>query len=341
MSTDTQFGPDGWAVEVTAPARLSFTLINLDGESLRRNGIAALAVRKPGITARVTPAGEIEVAGTEEETTRDLVKGLTKLRELWQGPGAHVEVTRPLPQHSGFGSKTSSLLAIGHAYSVLCGRTTDLRELSGLLGRGRTSGASTGLAAGGGFLVDGGHRNPPEFYSAPEQFLRPSRFAQSVPPPKPVVRLPFPEWPILILLTNGRHLGGTEELAWFQSVTPIPPAEAARTAQLVFMGLAPAIAEHDYDGFCDAVNEITFRSHFKREQIRFQGQEMIDLLDEGGTEKSVDAIALSVTGPACFAFTRDPAAATRWAENLKERGLVRDFWFTNACNTGITTSFVP
>jgi beta-ribofuranosylaminobenzene 5'-phosphate synthase len=300
-------------------------------------------VQRPGITARahLVDRDTIRVVGTVQETTDDLAAGLRTLRERWDGPGALIEVVRPLPQHSGFGSKTTSLLAVGYAYGMLCGRRADLRKLSALLGRGRTSGASTGLAAHGGFLVDGGHRNPPEFYSAPREYLRPSRFAAAVDPPTPIVRLPFPEWPVLILMSNGRHLGGAEELAWFQSVTPIPPVEAARTAQLVFLGLAPAIAEHDYDGFCAAVDEITFSSYFKREQIRFQGTEMIDLLDEGRAEKSVDAIALSVTGPACFAFTRDPAAATRWAEGLRERRLVRDFWFTNADNTGITTTFVP
>ena len=257
------------------------------------------------------------------------------------GPEAAVDVSTPLPQHTGFGSKTSSLLAIGAAYARVCGRQPDLRELAALLGRGRTSGASTGLARHGGFLVDGGHRNPPEFYSEPGSFLRPSRFAQPVPPPRPVVTLPFPEWPILVLLTNGRHLGGTEELNWFRSVTPIPAAEAARTAQLVFLGLAPAVAEHDYAGFCAAMNEITFRSHFKREQIRVQGEQLTQFLTDASHQPGIDAIALSVTGPACFAMTDRPELARAWAQGLQDTGVISDFWFTNANNTGLATAIVP
>lgn len=330
------------AVQVRAPARLSFTLINLDGKSLRRNGIAALAVHRPGLTAtvRVTD-GPRQVIGTDDETTREVAAAIGTLRQLWDGPEAVVEVTKALPQHSGFGSKTSTLLGIGTGYAQLCGRQPDLSSLATALGRGRTSGASTGLARHGGFLVDGGHRNPPEFYAQPGQFLRPSRFAQPVPPPAPVVTLPFPDWPILILLTHGRHLGGTEELSWFRSVTPIPAAEAARTAQLVFMGLAPAVAERDYVGFCAAVNEITFRSRFKQEQIKFQGSEMVEFLERGRRQPGIDAIALSVTGPACFAFSREPDRARQWAQGLRDDGAIKDFWFTNANNNGLDTAIVP
>ncbi|WP_229400821.1 beta-ribofuranosylaminobenzene 5'-phosphate synthase family protein [Micromonospora okii] len=333
----------GHTVQVSGPARLSFTLINLDAASLRRNGIAAMAVRRPGLTVRVRPSddGTSRVLGVEPETTADLAAALATLEKLWEGPPATVTVSRPLPQHCGFGSKTVSLLAVGRAYGALCGQEPALPQLSELLGRGRTSGASTGLAEFGGFLVDGGHRNPADFAASPATYLRPSRFAQPVPVPKPVVRLPFPPWPVLVLMTNGRHLGGAEELAWFQRVTPIPQEQAQRTAQLVFMGLAPAVAERDYDAFCDAVNEITFTGHFKREQIAFQGRAVEDVLTAGRASTAIDAIALSVTGPACFAFTRAPEAAREWAQSLVRRGLLRDFWFTNADNRGLTLDYVP
>jgi beta-ribofuranosylaminobenzene 5'-phosphate synthase len=327
------------ALRVSAPARLSFTLISLDGTSMRRNGIAAMAVDRPGLTAEIRAADSVtRVTGTAEETARELTTALGTLQRLWDGPPVQVTVTEPLPQHSGFGSKTNTLLAVGHAYGRLCGLEPELRELSQTLGRGRTSGASTGLAEFGGFLVDGGHRNPPDFSETPHTYLRPSRFAQQVAPPQPVVRLDFPDWPVLVMLTHGRHLGGKEELDWFQSVTPIPPEESWRTSHLVFMGLAPAVLEQDFDAFCAAVNEITFTGYFKQAQIGFQGDAVTSVLESGRAEHSVDAIALSVTGPACFAFSRRPEAAALWAEDLRRRGLIRDFWFTKANNDGICTT---
>lgn len=327
-------------VRVSAPARLSFTLISLDGTSMRRNGIAAMAVDRPGLTAEVRAAadGTTRVTGVAEETARELTTALGTLRQRWGGPPAEVTVTEPLPQHSGFGSKTSTLLAVGRAYGNLCGREPELRDLARILGRGRTSGASTGLAEHGGFLVDGGHVNPPEFAEDPHAYLRPSRYAQDVPPPKPVVRLDFPDWPVLVMITHGRHLGGQEELSWFQRVTPIPPEESWRTSHLVFMGLAPAVLERDFDAFCAAVDAITFTGHFKQAQIAFQGETVTRVLDEGRAEPSIGAIALSVTGPACFAFPHDTEAAASWAKDLQHRGLVRDFWFTTADNDGLRTT---
>ncbi|MFG2822883.1 beta-ribofuranosylaminobenzene 5'-phosphate synthase family protein [Kitasatospora sp. NPDC048365] len=330
----------GRAVHVSAPARLSFTLISLDASSQRRNGIAAMAVDRPGLSAEVREAtdGIVAVTGTAEETAREVSAALETLRKLWDGPPARVDVLEALPQHSGFGSKTSTLVAVGAAYGRLCGVEPDLRELARTLGRGRTSGASTGLAAYGGFLVDGGHVNPPDFADEPRKYLRPSRFAQQEAPPRPVVRLDFPDWPVLVLLTHGRHLGGQQELDWFHSVTPIPAEESWRTSHLVFMGLAPAVLEQDFDAFCAAVNEITFTGHFKQAQIAFQGEAVAGVLAAGRAAPSVDAIALSVTGPACFAFTRRPQAAERWAWDLKRRGAIRDFWFTRANNHGLTTT---
>jgi len=104
------------------------------------------------------------------------------------------------------------------------------------------------------------------------------------------------------------------------------------------MGLAPAVLEQDFDAFCAAVNEITFTGYFKQAQIGFQGDAVTSVLESGRAEHSVDAIALSVTGPACFAFSRRPEAAALWAEDLRRRGLIRDFWFTKANNDGICTT---
>ncbi|MFL6163796.1 MAG: beta-ribofuranosylaminobenzene 5'-phosphate synthase family protein [Jatrophihabitantaceae bacterium] len=334
---------DGWAVRVTAPARLSFTLISLDASSMRRNGIAAMAVDKPSVTVevRVIDGADCEIIGAAEETAVDLAHAMKLLQQQWSGPPARVEVLQSLPEHSGFGSKTTTLLAVGYAYALLCGRKPDLRGLAELLNRGRTSGASTGLAEFGGFLVDGGHRNKSEFRSAPRSYLLPSRFAQPAPPPVPVIRLDFPAWPVLVLVTPGRHLGGTAELDWFRSVTPIPPEESWRTSHLVLMGLAPAVAEADYEAFCAALNEITFTSYFKRAQIAVQGPGLTTLLETARDSSVIDAIGLSVTGPACFAFSREPARAARWAEQLRSGGQLESYWFTNANNRGLNVSLVP
>ncbi|MBF6063763.1 beta-ribofuranosylaminobenzene 5'-phosphate synthase [Nocardia terpenica] len=332
----------GSAVRVSSPARISFTLISLDAQSRRRNGIASIGVERPGATVTAAVAsGPTTITGVEGEHHAALTAAADTLRTLWDGPPVHLDIDAALPAHSGFGSKTTTLIAAGYAYGLLCDRTPDIRWLSATLGRGRTSGASTGLAEHGGFLVDCGHPNPPDFADEPRKYLRPSHFATAVEPPTPLVKLDFPDWPILILLANGRHIGGAEELEWFTTTMPIPPAESWRTSHLVFMGLAPAVAERDYDTFCSVVDELTFTGYFKRAQIELQGREMVDLLDEGRAQPSIDAIAMSSHGPTCFAFTRDPEAAAHWAEGLRERGLIRDHWFTTVRNSGLAADWLP
>lgn len=83
----------------------------------------------------------------------------------------------------------------------------------------------------------------------PERFHRqalPSRFAVTTRKPPPLVRLPFPAWPILVIVGKGLELHGKPELEWFRRTLPIPYEAVCRTSHLLLMNLAPAIAEADW-----------------------------------------------------------------------------------------------
>lgn len=335
----------GWGMSVRAAARLSFTLIDLNGSTGRRNGMASLSLRDPALRATVWPAettdGEIVVSG-ETEFGEEIRALLRSLREACDGPAAHCRIDQALPAHHGFGSKTTTLLAVGKAYAALCERPVDTAEIARLCGRGGTSGASVNLIDRGGFLVDGGHANPEDFAEDPHRYLLPSRFAGAATRKPPVlVNLEFPAWPILVIITEGLELHGKPELDWFRATLPIPYEEACRTAHLVLMNLAPAIAEADYPAFCRALDRLTFETHYKQEQVVIQPPGVKRLLYEARDRPDVDAIGMSVTGPMCFAFTRDPASATAWLAQLRAEGIVRDFFFTTAQNHGAQLSGVP
>jgi beta-ribofuranosylaminobenzene 5'-phosphate synthase len=189
------------------------------------------------------------------------------------------------------------------------------------------------LIDSGGFLVDGGHANPDDFADDPHRYLLPSRFAGAARrKPPPLINLPFPPWPILVIIGAGVKLHGEQELDWFRQTLPIPYEETCRTAHLILMNLAPAIAEGDYLAFCRALNRLTFDTYYKQEQIRIQPEGIKRLLAQGREGTAVDAIGISVTGPMCFAFTRRPTVATRWLAGLREEGIVTDYWFTTAQN---------
>lgn len=338
------FGDGGWGVRVTAAARLSFTLIDLDGSTGRRNGMASLSLRDPAARVELSPTArdEHEIAGADTGHSQEIADLLAVLRKRWNAPAVRCVVQSALPAHNGFGSKTTTLLAVGRAYATLAGQPVETAELARICGRAGTSGASVNLIDRGGFLVDGGHANPPDFTEDPHRYLLPSRFAgAAVRTPPPLVSCPFPPWPILVIIGAGVELHGKPELDWFRRTLPIPYAEACRTAHLVLMNLAPAVAEADYPAFCRALDRLTFETHYKQEQVLTQSEQVKRLLAEGREHPDIDTIGMSVTGPMCFAFTRNPAGALRWISALREEGAVTDFWFTTAQNHPAVVSGFP
>jgi beta-ribofuranosylaminobenzene 5'-phosphate synthase len=333
-----------WGIRIRAAARLSFSLIDLNGETGRRNGMASLSLREPAFQAALERAEgkETVVGGEHTHHEDDIRRLLADLRNRWAGPPVRCLIDRALPAHHGFGSKTTTVLAVGKAYAALCGRGISTGELARLCRRGGTSGAGVNLIDRGGFLVDGGHPNPPDFAADPHRYLLPSRFARPVDRiPPPLISLPFPPWPILVIVGAGVELHGKPELDWFRATLPIPFSAACEAAHLMLMNLAPAVAENDYPAFCRALNRLTSRMHYKREQIAIQPDGVKRLIAEGLDRADVDAIGLSVTGPMCFAFTRRSVSVTEWLDGLKEEGAVRDFWFTTAQNHPATIEATP
>jgi beta-ribofuranosylaminobenzene 5'-phosphate synthase len=339
----TPFGEGGWGVRVTAASRLSFTLIDLNGETGRRNGMASLSLKAPSFQALLRPAKHLSLE-TEEHAVHHvsaIQTFLQTLQQRWAGPPVQVSIQRGLPANAGFGSKTTTLMALGKAYAVLCGKEADTGELARIAGRGGTSGASVNLIERGGFLVDGGHANPDDFDADPRRYLMPSRFAGVYKIPPVLINLPFPPWPILAIMSGERGLYGKAELEWFHRVVPIPAAEARRTAHLILMNLAPAVAEADYRAFCRAVNELTHETYYKQQQIAAQSKDVQTLIHDAARRSDVDAFGMSSMGPMCYAFTRQPKSVVAWLEELQMAGRVHSFWFTNAQNHPAVIESVP
>lgn len=332
-----------WGIRVTAASRLSFTMIDMNGETGRRNGVASLALREPSFEAIIEPASNFAlVTDAYSDSHRPAIESfLAKLANHLDEKPVKVTVRHGLPPNSGFGSKTTTLMALGKAYAALYERNVTSDEIARLAGRGGTSGASVNLIDCGGFLVDGGHKNPPDFQEDPQKHLVPSRFAQATKRPPVLINLKFPPWPILIIMPAGVNTEGQTELNWFRQTVPIPADEARRTAHTVFMNLAPAIAEQDYDLFCRAVNRITFASYFKRKQIQSQGSQVQALVSDAAKQSYIDAFGMSSMGPMCFAFTRQPELATTWLQEKMLAGTVGSFWFTSAQNGPIVIEGIP
>jgi beta-ribofuranosylaminobenzene 5'-phosphate synthase len=327
---------------VSSAARLSFTLIDLNGETGRKNGMASLAVVKPGLRVLATEARSLRIVSDDNSREHsDTIKAfLQRFRRVLKGQPAKIVIENGLPPHSGFGSKTTTLLCIGKAYAALNGRTVPTEEIAFHAGRAGTSGGSVNLTDRGGFIVDGGHQVAADFADDPKRYLVPSRFAGAGRKPPLLISAPFPSWPILMIMPAGEHIHGQPEADFFRTTLPIPLAEARKTAHVVFMNLAPAIMEGDYGAFCAAFNRITFDTYFKQKQIEIQNANLHRVLGEA-RRNGIDAIGMSSMGPGCFSFTRNPARAVGWLKELQGEGTVTDFWFTHAGNQPAVVERIP
>ena len=323
-----------WGIQIKAASRLSFTLIDLNGESGRRNGMASLSLADPYFQASAFPNDitYLELDKNSSLYRSDIENFLRKLQKDLDLPPVYIKVNKGLPIHSGFGSKTTTLLALGKIYTKLYNVNTSTERLAQLGKRGRTSGASVNLIDRGGFLVDGGHSNPVDFNDNPYKYLRPSHHAQNSHKPPVLINLKFPDWPILIIITNGIKLSGDNELNWFKTNFPMPREEAQKTAHHILMNLSTAIAEENYPNFCKALNSITYEHYSKKRQIDIQPKEVQNMFKEAKTREDIDAIALSVTGPMCFAFTQKPNESVKWCQKLQKEGVIKKFWFSYAQN---------
>jgi beta-ribofuranosylaminobenzene 5'-phosphate synthase len=323
-----------FGLRIVAASRLSFTLIDLNGETGRRNGMASLALGHPSFQAVARPGEQFSLKTDANSAVHvdAIERFLHAVSDELDLPPVAIEIERGLPAHHGFGSKTTTLLAIGKVAAAVFGRSVTTERLAQLAGRAGTSGASVNLIDRGGYLVDGGHLNPDDFDVDPQKYLLPSRYAGAARKPPPLISLAFPPWPILCMITQGLELSGKPELDWFRQTLPIPAEAARATAHHVLMNLSTAVAEADYSSFCRALNMLTYEHHYKQEQIAIQPPAVRELFDTCRRKPEIDAVCISVTGPMCYAFTRDAARALAWCAELKDAGVLRDYFFTNAQN---------
>ena len=342
LDRDALESSNGWTVQVVSAARLSFTLIDLNGETGRKNGMASLAVSAPEFRVRATYSKSTSVIADKNsrEYTNIIEQFVLRLQQALDGGPAKIEIESGLPQHSGFGSKTTTLLSVGKAYAALNERILPTEEIAFYADRAGTSGGSVNLTDRGGFIVDGGHRVASDFAKDPKRYLVPSRFAGAGRKPPVLVSASFPSWPILMIMPAGEHVHGQPEADFFRRTLPIPLVEARKTAHVVCMNLAPAILECDYIGFCEAFNRITFDTYFKQLQIQNQNAAVQTVLNEA-SRNGIDAIGMSSMGPGCFSFTRTPSKAVGWLKELQRNGIVADYWFTHAANHAAQVERIP
>jgi beta-ribofuranosylaminobenzene 5'-phosphate synthase len=316
----------GNLVTIRTPARLHFALIDLNGSLGRIDGSIGLAINDPHFEIIAEPADQIQIESIQyEERARAI---LEKLRVKYNFPGIHLQLISEIPPHSGFGSGTQLALGIAQAVNTLYDLDLSVADLAEIVGRGGTSGIGITAFEQGGFILDGGHRFPDQKSS----FL-PSSAAGNVPAPPLLLRHPFPDWELLIVIPRCTHISGETEIQLFKTLCPQPRSTAEQLSHLILLQLLPAIFEADRHAFGSAINEVqTFG--WKKVEIDAQGsilQQTLDFLRDNGAMGA----GVSSWGPAIFAVGDDlpilKEKTEMFLQTLPEGGTC---FITNANNVG-------
>ena len=142
---------------VEAHARLHFGVLDLRGGRGRWFGGIGAAAPGPTMLVSACAADALDVDGEDAERAAEFARRFVSHHRL-RG-GARVRVHRALPPHAGLGSGTQLALAVARALAEVHGIEPDVRQLACAVGRGRRSAIGVWTFAGGGLVVEGGHRS--------------------------------------------------------------------------------------------------------------------------------------------------------------------------------------
>ena len=283
-------------IKITTPSRLHFSLLDLNGALGRVDGGFGLAIAEPNFQIIAERAASIDVAASVYRERAITV--LQRLQQTYPFPGIKLTFESEIPMHCGFGSGTQLSLSIAQAVNMLYQFGLNVRELAQVVGRGGTSGIGVAAFDTGGFIVDGGHRYPEQKAS----FL-PSSAVGDIPPPPILLRYPFPELPLLIVMPNCSRIYGDAEIELFRTLCPQPEWVAQKLSHILLLQILPALIEQDMNTLGEALNDIqTFG--WKRVEIDAQGPELqltLDYLRDSGAFGA----GVSSWGPAICVIAED------------------------------------
>lgn len=299
------------SITVETPARLHFGLLDLRTTATRRfGGIGAPA---PGLTTRITVSLADAVNGIGEDSERAAEFARRFLEHYGSAGGAEIHVERAIPPHAGLGSGTQLGLAVALALAKLHGIAATVPELARAVGRAQRSAVGTWTFAGGGLVVEGGHR-------------RESSAASPL-----ITRVMFPpSWRCVVAVPDAMPgLSSEAEVAAFAQLPDPPLSDVERVAYLVLVGMLPALAENDIATFGAAlseIQEINGRWFSNAQGGTFAPGPSSDLV-RAMRAWGAAGVGQSSWGPAVYGVVDGDAAADALVihvrESLGSRGLVR------------------
>ncbi|SAK69723.1 hypothetical protein AWB77_02873 [Caballeronia fortuita] len=211
-----------------------------------------------------------------------------------------IEIHETPRAHTGLGSGTQLALALGTAFARANGHDATTCDIARILARGARSGIGIHGFDHGGLIVDGG---------------RDTRNVSTTNLPPLIARQPFPEaWRVLLIDDTSREgLHGDEEKRGLASLAPFPATLAAHLSHLVLMRVLPAVAEHDFDTYADAISDLqqTIGEYFAPVQGGVFASPAVARALEAVAAEQKAGIGQTSWGPVGFAFVASAQDAER------------------------------
>lgn len=316
-------------VDVTTAARLHFGLICGPPDAGWHYGGIGLMIDRPGWQIQVCRTDHPDDQIDASPATRERLIGLLhQLRDRYRLPTLRIETQRETGFHTGLGSGTQLTLAVATACRLLSGqpRPASVAELAAEVGRSRRSAVGTFGFDHGGFIIDRGRACPVD-----------SR--QTSPA---VQKILFPaDWRMVVVTPRDRAgLSGTSEEQFFGERSYLDKQTVDRLDELIEAGIQPAVADSNFDNFCDALQQYgdLVGEYYADQQGGIFSHPEIRRLVPALNEVGITGAVQSSWGPSIAIPAETHAAADRIIRQIAERSHDRqlDAVVAKAANYGAT-----
>jgi len=327
-------------VIVTTTARLHMGFIDLNGSKGRLFGSLGLALDAPITKLTISKSKKTLIAGKNSHYVAKIVENIKNSLKI--SVNFSIEIQEGIPEHAGLGSGTQMALAISAGINALCDLNLTTAQLASLTNRGNRSGVGIGTFEYGGLVLDGGRKIHLEVRQ-PDNASQINNPQHTLQVPPIIARHDFPQdWPILLIMDNNdQGVFGDAELQAFETLPPADLATAQALSHNVLMQALPAIIEHDYAQFSEAIHalQLAAGNYFAVAQGgHYTSSKVAEILSYINAQGIICA-GQSSWGPTGFAIFENEAVANKILNQLQQQFSTFKqvhFQLMRAKNTGAT-----
>ncbi len=269
----------------------------MNGNLGRVDGGMGFSIDNPKLEFEIKKNDQFSIINKDyvnSELSSKLLTVLTEIAHQYKTNGVEITLIDTIPEHSGFGSKTATLLSVIYAFGKLYDLNLDMCQIAQQVKRGGTSGLGINLIDKGGFILEGGHSTKYK-----KEFI-PSSAAKTVTLAPILARYAMPDWNVLVALPKTVHMYGQKEIEFFQKICPVPRTDVEKSARITLSQILPAICEGDRYTFCKGINSLQDRV-WKKNEITIYGSSVVDTIKKLH-RLGAEGIGMSSIGPAVYAF---------------------------------------